>query len=215
MPGHDPRDRVVSREARSGLEPWSVAELPVPPVARGMSLLGIIGPGAIILGISIGSGEWLLGPAAFVKYGLGLLWVTGVAAYLQTVLNTEVLRYTLYTGEPIFSGFMRTKPNSTFWAWFYSILYFLQVGWPGWAGAAAGAIFYMFAGRLAGADDAATVYYIGVGTFLASFTILLFGRRIEQTLEILNWILIVILSKQRLDSIHFHLLSYPTGVLRN
>ena len=43
------------------------------------------------------------------------------------------------TGEPMFTGFMRTRPGSSFWAWFYSILYFLQSGWPAWAGNAAGA----------------------------------------------------------------------------
>ena len=103
-----------------------------------------------MLGASIGSGEFLLGPAAFVKYGLTLLWVTGVAAFLQTVFNTELLRYTLATGEPAFTGFMRTRPRASVWAWFYAILYFLQVGWPGWAGAAAGAIFFLLVGELAG-----------------------------------------------------------------
>jgi hypothetical protein len=186
--------RAVPIEARSGLDPWTFAELPRPPVPKGLSLLGIIGPGAIILGVSIGSGEWLLGPSAFVKYGLSLLWVTAVAVFLQTVLNTEVIRYTMYTGEPIFSGFMRTRPHATFWAWFYSILYFFQVGWPGWAKAAAGAIFYLFTNRLADAKNPAessTVYWIGVGTFLGCVLILMVGRRIERTLEILNWILIV------------------------
>jgi hypothetical protein len=182
-----------AREAQSGLGPWSMAELPQPPIAKGMSLLGVIGPGAIILGTSIGSGEWLLGPAAFVKYGMSLLWVTMVAAVLQTVLNTELIRYTLYTGEPALTGFMRTKPHSTFWAWFYSILYFLQVGWPAWAGAAAGAIFYAFGSELAGPAHASTIYWIGVGTFAACVVILMIGSHIERTLEILNWILIVVI----------------------
>lgn len=148
----------LAKEAQSGLEPWTVAELPRPPIAKGLSFLGIIGPGAIILGTSIGSGEWLLGPAAFVKYGMSLLWVTTVAVVLQTVFNTELIRYTLYTGEPALTGFMRTRPHSTFWAWFYTILYFLQVGWPAWAGAAAGAIFYLSSGQLAGAANASAVY---------------------------------------------------------
>jgi hypothetical protein len=180
-----------AKEAQSGLEPWKVAELPKPPIVRGLNIFGIIGPGAIILGTSIGSGEWLLGPAAFVKYGMSLLWVTTVAAILQTVLNTEAIRYTLYTGEPAFTGFMRTRPHSTFWAWFYTIFYFLQVGWPAWAGAAAGAIFYLFSGQLAGAASASAVYWIGVGTFAACVVILLCGSHIERTLEILNWTLIV------------------------
>ncbi len=177
-------------EARSGLPPWKRAELPAPPSPKGLAWLGVVGPGVIVLGASIGSGEFLLGPAAFVRYGVSLLWVTSIAAFLQTVLNTELMRYTIATGEPVFTGFMRTKPHSTFWAWFYSILYFLQVGWPGWAGAAAGAIWFLFARELAGPEQAGAVYWIGVGTFAACIGILLFGRRIERTLEILNWILV-------------------------
>ena len=180
-----------AKEAHSGLEPWMVAELPRPPIVKGMSFLGVIGPGAIILGTSIGSGEWLLGPAAFVKYGMSLLWVTTAAVILQTIFNTELIRYTLYTGEPALIGFMRTRPHSTFWAWFYTALYFLQVGWPAWAGAAAGAIFYVFSGQLASAASASAVYWIGAGTFAGCVLILLSGSHIERTLEILNWVLIV------------------------
>ncbi len=144
----------------------------------------------IVLGASIGSGEYLLGPAAFVRYGLTLLWVTTVASVLQTVFNLELMRYTMATGEPACTGFMRTRPNSTFWAWIYTALYFLQVGWPAWAGAAAGAFFFLGTKRVAGAGDASMVYWIGIGTFLLCVAILLVGRRIERTLEVLNWLLI-------------------------
>jgi hypothetical protein len=179
-------------EARSGLQPWKVTDLPQPPKAKGLGLLAVIGPGAIVLGASIGSGEWLLGPATFIKYGLGLLWLTSIAVFLQTVLNTELIRYTLYTGEPAVTGFMRTRPHSTFWAWFYAALYLLQTGWPAWAATAAGAVFFLVAGRLATGGDATSVYWIGCGTFLVCVGILVFsGKRIERTLEILNWIMIV------------------------
>ena len=182
---------TVSPEASTGLAPWVPAELPQPPIPRGLGWVGIVGPGVIVLGLSIGSGEFLLGPAAFVRHGPTLLWVTTVAVFLQTVFNTEVMRYTLATGEPMFTGFMRTRPGSSFWAWFYSILYFLQSGWPAWAGNAAGAIFFLFARRLAGTADSDAVYAIGVGTFLGAVMVLLIGRRIERTLEILNWVLII------------------------
>jgi hypothetical protein len=181
----------VSIEARSGLDPWQRADLPVPPRPHGLGWLKAVGPGVIILGVSIGSGEFLLGPTAFVRNGLSLLWVVGIAVLLQTIFNTELMRYTLATGEPVFTGFMRTRPRSTFWAWVYAVLYFLQVGWPAWAGTAAGAIFFLFTRRLATAPDANTIYFIGVATFLACVAILSIGRRIERTLELLNWILIV------------------------
>jgi hypothetical protein len=180
-------------EARSGLGPWRIGELPPAPTPRGFGWFHAIGPGVIALGVSIGSGEFLLGPAAFVKYGLSLLWVVGVASLLQTLLNLELMRYTLATGEPIITGFMRTRPHSTFWAWFYSILYFLQMGWPGWAGAAAGAVFFVWAKRLPGAGETGTVYAIGVGLFLACALVLTFGRRIERTLEYLNWIMVSVI----------------------
>jgi hypothetical protein len=165
--------------------------LPVPPKPVGFGWLGVVGPGVIVLGASIGSGEFLLGPAVFVRYGLTLLWVTGIAVWLQTVFNTELMRYTVATGEPVFTGFMRTRPSPAAWAWFYSLMYFLQAGWPAWAANAAGALFFLMARRLATPADATAVYYLGALTFGVCVAVLLVGRRIERTLEWLNWGLVV------------------------
>jgi len=167
------RTTPVALETRSGLDPWVQADLPAPPAPKGLGWLGVVGPGVIVLGASIGSGEFLLGPAVFVRHGLSLLWVTTVAVLLQTIFNTEVMRYTLATGEPVFTGFMRTRPSSTAWACLYAGLYFLQNGWPAWAGTAAAAIFFLFMRRIAGPSDAAAIYYIGVGTFLACVAVLI------------------------------------------
>ena len=174
------------------LAPWTKADLPEPPMPRGLSWIGVCGPGVIVLGVSIGSGEFLLGPAMFVKHGLTLLWVTLVAVFFQTVFNTELMRYTVATGEPVVTGFMRTRPGKTFWAWFYALLFFLQIGWPAWAATAAGAIFFVFLGHLpVMPQDETARYLIGVSTFLGCVLILLVGKRIARTLEVLNWILIV------------------------
>ncbi len=180
-----------AHKPESTLTPWKLAPLPAPPRPRGLGWLSVVGPGVIVLGVSIGSGEFLLGPTAFVRYGLTLLWVTSVAVFLQTVFNTELMRYTVATGEPAFTGFMRTAPSPSFWAWVYALLYFMQSGWPAWAANAAGAVYFLSADRLAGPEDARVVYWIGVATFLATVSVLLVGRRIERTLEILNWIMIV------------------------
>ena len=175
----------------SELAPWKNADLPEPPRPRGLSWIGVCGPGVIVLGMSIGSGEFLLGPATFVKHGLTLLWVTLVAVFFQTIFNTELMRYTIATGEPVVTGFMRLKPGKVFWAWFYALLYFLQIGWPAWAATAAGAIFFLFAGRLAAPPaDAVTISLVGAGTFLACVAVLMMGRRIARTLEVLNWVLV-------------------------
>jgi hypothetical protein len=178
-------------ETRTGLDPWVHAELPDAPVPSGLQWLKVVGPGVIVLGLSLGGGEFLLGPTAFVRYGLSLLWITVVAVFFQTIFNTELMRYTLATGEPVFTGFMRTKPSRAFWAWFYVALYFLQVGWPYSAGLSAGAIFFLATRRIAGPADATVMYQLGVGTFLVCILLLMLGRRIERTLELLNWVMVV------------------------
>ena len=61
----------------------------------------MIGPAAILLGTSIGSGEWLIGPAAVVRYGTALLGVVTVEILLQVALNIERMPYTVSTGEPV------------------------------------------------------------------------------------------------------------------
>lgn len=179
------------REAQSGLDPWKRADLPAPPMPKGLGWIGVVGPGVIVLGMSIGSGEFLLGPAAFVNYGFALLWITTIAVFLQTIFNLELMRYTLATGEPAFTGFMRTRPGSSFWAWFYVVLYFLQMGWPAWAGNAAAAIFLLSMRRVPETADGNVVYAIAAGTYVFCVLVLLIGRRIERTLELLNWILII------------------------
>ena len=184
---------MTGPEARSGLEPWVRAELPPAPAPKGLQWLGVVGPGVIVLGISIGSGEFLLGPAAFVRHGLSLLWVCVVAILLQTFFNLELMRYTMATGEPVFSGFMRTRPSSKLWAIFYAALYFLQSGWPAWAATAAGAFFFLGTRRLATPADASAVYLIGCASFLVCVVVLLFGRRIERTLELLNWVMVTVI----------------------
>ena len=51
-----------------------------------------LGPSLIALGISIGSGEWLLGPQAVGQYGfVGVGWVILISAVLQTFYNVEML----------------------------------------------------------------------------------------------------------------------------
>ncbi|MDI6894691.1 MAG: hypothetical protein QME70_08825 [Bacillota bacterium] len=72
--------------------PFQVVDMPEPPPLRRRAILAIIGPSVIALGGSIGSGEWLIGPSVFVKWGLALLWITTVSATLQTFLNLEMLR---------------------------------------------------------------------------------------------------------------------------
>ena len=150
-----------------------------------------IGPGAIMLAAAIGGGEWLMGPTVTVKYGLSLMSIAVVAVFLQTQLNLELVRYTLYSGEPIFTGFMRTRPGPYFWAPIYAFFTWLGAGWPHLAGVAAGALAAGILGRLPNDEqDSGLVLLLGSLLFLLCGIILLAGRKIERTLEGLSWFMV-------------------------
>jgi hypothetical protein len=173
------------------LPPWDVRDLPAPPAFTARNALRTVGPGVIGLGIALGSGEWLIGPAVIVKHGPALLWITTIAVALQVILNQEMGRYTLYTGEPVITGFMRTWPGPGFWGTTYAIFGLAQYGWPGWALASATATAALFLGRMPGAADAPTVISIGYATFAICFVVTLAGRKVERTVEYAMWTMIV------------------------
>ena len=173
------------------LPPWQLADLPAPPGRRLGEVFRTIGPGAIMLAASIGGGEWLMGPTVTVKYGLSLMSIAVVAVFLQTQLNLELVRYTLYSGEPIFTGFMRTRPGPYFWGSIYAFFTWLGTGWPNMAGLAAGALAAGILGQLPNDEqDRGLVALLGSLVYLACGIILLAGRKIERTLEGLSWFMV-------------------------
>ena len=168
---------------------WTSAQLPTRPPQSFGNFVRIVGPAAILLGTSIGSGEWLIGPAAVVRYGTGLLGVVTVAVVLQTIFNTEVMRYTVSTGEPILTGFMRLGRRPRTWGLFYVVFGFLHLGWPAYAATSAAALFAAVNGRLPIDADASSVTRYGYVTLVLALGILLFGKTVERTLERVCWTL--------------------------
>ena len=70
----------TSGPADPGLLPaWEQADLPEPPPFSPGNLFRVIGPGAIMLVASMGGGEWLVGPAIGVQYGMGLFYSEYIA----------------------------------------------------------------------------------------------------------------------------------------
>lgn len=82
----------------------------------------MIGPSMVMAAAAIGGGEWLTGPLVTAKYGGALLWLSTLSILGQVIYNIEISRYTLYTGEPIFTGKFRTLPGPMFWLFIYLIL---------------------------------------------------------------------------------------------
>ena len=94
----------------------------------------IVGPSAVMLGASLGSGETLFWPLLIAQNGWALYWAFWVGVLTQFFINTELQRWTLATGESIFRGLERVHG---FWPWFFLVAGFFHVGWPGWAAGAA------------------------------------------------------------------------------
>jgi hypothetical protein len=122
-----------------------LADLPTPEEVFKVSRIGprqlvmfVVGPSLIALGISIGSGEWLLGPQAVGQYGfVGVGWVIVVSAVLQTFYNVECARYVVATGEVPVVGWGRVPPGKLLWiplSVFVVIFAFIAGGWAGSAG---------------------------------------------------------------------------------
>jgi hypothetical protein len=172
---------------------YEVTDLPEP--LRDLTprkLFAILGPAVIALGGTIGGGEWLVGPSLFVKWGLALLWITTISSTLQVFLNLEMIRYTLYTGEPITVGFMRLKPGKAFWGWFFMIIGFLERALPGWAMGTATALAAAQLGKIPGTADKGTVIIWTYIMFASCVVLVSLGRKIERTLEWANWLMMFV-----------------------
>lgn len=178
---------------RSGaLAAWNVGELPPPPPGGWQTWKSLLGPGILLAGASVGSGEWLSGPAVSAQYGATLLWVASVSIVAQVFCNLEMMRYTLYCGEPIVVGFFRTLPGPRLWAWLYLAIDFAAI-WPFNASNAAVPLAAALLGHLPGhattslaglaMSETQLVKVLGYLIFLAAFLPLIFGGTVYRMLE--------------------------------
>ncbi len=169
------------------LPAWDTADLPEPlPFSFG-NAIKTIGPGAILLAASIGGGEWIIGPLTSIKHGAGILWIASVAILLQTLFNMESCRYTMVTGEPIFTGFMRLKPGSRFWSAIYLLLGVAQLSVPALALGCAGVLFSTAHGRPPEGTDFWPIHYIAYGVIALAVVLLQSGKKVEAVLEWVSW----------------------------
>ena len=71
------------------LPPWHVAQLPEPPHPGWRLWIGLVGPGVVLAGTSIGSGELLFGPAVTAQYGPTFLWLATISIVLAGLLQPD------------------------------------------------------------------------------------------------------------------------------
>src|SRR5262245_39627694 len=182
-PGADPATAAAKSQLPvTCLPPWEIADLPEPlPIQwRHWSLM--IGPAIVMIGNQIGGGEWLIGPEVTAKYGGGLMWLATLSIVLQVFYNLEAGRYALYCGEPIFTGFLRTRPGPRFWVTFFLLL---SVGGvlPGLVFNAASSIGAAWLDRPPVEADRLFILKIAYGCLVAIILPVLFGGKIYNTLQ--------------------------------
>jgi hypothetical protein len=122
-----PEDEAYPRRGEGGA--FKLIDLPRVP-----KLSHVVGPSAIMLGASLGSGETLFWPVLIAQGGWALYWAFWIGVLTQFFVNTELQRWTVATGESVFRAFDRV---SRFWPLFFLVAGFVSLGWPGWAASAA------------------------------------------------------------------------------
>ena len=162
------------------LPAWGAGALPQPPAAANWR--GLIGPGLLMVGASIGGGEWIFGSVVTARYGGVVMWIAAVSIAFQVMFNLAAMRYAVFTGEPILVGFLRTRPGPGFWAVVYLIADLGYI-WPFLAANAAVPLAGAWLGRMPGPEDDAIVRTLGYAIFLAAFVPLIFGGKVYNAVE--------------------------------
>jgi len=138
----------------------------------------MVGPGIILVGLSIGSGEFVLWPRLTAQYGFSLFWACWIGVTIQFFLNMEIERYTLATGESAVTGFVRlARPFGPI----FLVCCTLPWVWPGWATGAATLITWQVGG---------SVVPIAISGLLLCGALLSFGPVVYRTVETLQMILV-------------------------
>lgn len=166
---------------------WTTGELIQAPEFNWRSILGLIGPGLVMGSAAIGGGEWLAGPQVTARYGPSLLWVATISILFQVLYNIEVSRYTLYTGEPIFTGKFRIPPSPILWVTLYLMLDFGSIA-PFLTMSAASPLIAIFTGSIPNPKDpsvAILVKVIASGLLALCAMPLIFGGKVYNSLKII------------------------------
>ena len=131
----------------------------------------LIGPGVIAAGVGLASGEFILFPYIASQVGLVFVWAAMVGLATQFVLNMEIERYTLATGETALTGFSRYWRH---WGLVFAVMTYFANLWPGWATSSATLVSYLFGG---------TPRYIAIGMLIVIGLILTLAPVVYVALE--------------------------------
>lgn len=163
---------------------WDVGPLVEAPKFSWKKWPTMLGPGLVMGAAAIGGGEWLTGPVVTAQYGGAVLWLAALSILGQTVYNVEISRYTLYSGEPIFTGKFRTLPGPIFWLGAYLLLD-LGSFLPYLASNAAIPLASLIRGQIVNpAEDAMLLKGLACGLFALALLPLFVGGKVYNSMKV-------------------------------
>lgn len=108
------------------IQPLKTKDLP----ERTRPILVMLGPGIVMAGLAIGSGELIMWPWITSVVGAQLLWAAAIGIFLQLWVNIEIGRWSIVTGESPFTGMARVIKLMVF---LFVFVIFVGKFLPGWA----------------------------------------------------------------------------------
>ncbi len=163
------------------LPPLHYRDLPEPVPIRKM-----IGPGIILAGLALGSGEYVLWPKITYLSGFVFFWACLLGVATQYFLNMEITRWSLATGESVITGFCRLSRH---WAGVFLFLCIVPWMLPGWAYGAANLVGWLFWGE-AFQSGSWTMTWLSIGGLVLCGAILTAGPVVYETVEKIQVLLV-------------------------
>ena len=146
------------------------------------------GPGAVMIGMAIGSGELILWPWITAKFGADMMWAAALGVFLQLWINIEIGRWAVATGESPLTGFARI---SKYWVYFFLTLLFVGAFLPGWGRATGTSLKILFFGI----DGPGADWFWTAVVFAIALAIVFGPKRIYASVErsIVGMVLVIVI----------------------
>jgi hypothetical protein len=182
------RDTATGADERAQ-EGWNIPSRVLPAIGsqelpEPIPVRQLLGASVVILATALGSGEFLIWPWITTQIGIAFLWLALVGFFMQFVINMEIERYTLATGETAVTGFTRFwKP----WGIIFVLGAVLPNAFPGWATSGSTLFVWLF-----GLGEGA-VAWVATIALVATALALTLSPVIYQALEKIQTVLVAII----------------------
>ena len=146
------------------------------------------GPGAILVGLAIGAGELVVWPWITAKFGASMIWAAALGIFLQFWINIEIGRWSIVTGESMYTGFARLWKG---YVYIFILANFLWLFLPGWARTSGSTLRALLFGPCGPGPD-----WLWTGITFLAIGAVLFGPKtiysaVERTISILIFIIVI------------------------